>query len=94
MNDITDRFNRMKIGTKILIICLILVIVPTLLIGTVAYITASNAINDQLDLTLNTQVNDIRAMTSNSYDLSKTKLDGDLNLPEKPFRSIRDTLSL
>jgi PAS domain S-box-containing protein len=85
MNDITDRFNRMKIGTKILIICLILVIVPTLLIGTVAYITASNAINDQLDLTLNTQVNDIRAMTSNSYDLSKTKLDGDLNLLRNRF---------
>ena len=85
MNDITDRFNRMKIGTKILIICLILVIVPTLLIGTVAYITASNAINDQLDMTLNTQVNDIRAMTSNSYDLSKTKLDGDLNLLRNRF---------
>ena len=75
----------MKIGTKILIICLILVIVPTLVIGTVAYITASNAINDQLDMTLNTQVNDIRAMTSNSYDLSKTKLDGDLNLLRNRF---------
>ncbi|PKL64935.1 MAG: methyl-accepting chemotaxis protein [Methanomicrobiales archaeon HGW-Methanomicrobiales-3] len=80
MTDIMDRFNRMKIGTKILIICLFLVIVPTLLIGSVAYITASAAINDQLDMTLNTQVNDIRGMTSNSYDLSKTKLDSDLNL--------------
>jgi hypothetical protein len=38
MNDITDRFNRMKIGTKILIICLILVIVPTLVIRTVAIV--------------------------------------------------------
>jgi PAS domain S-box-containing protein len=85
MNDITDRFNRMKIGTKILIICLILVIVPTLVIGTVAYITASNAINEQLDITLNTQVNDVRAMTSNSFDLSKTKLDGDLNLLRNRF---------
>ncbi len=75
----------MKIGTKILIICLILVIVPTLLIGTVAYFTASNAINDQLDMTLNTQVNDVRSMTSNSYDLSKAKLDGDLNLLRNRF---------
>ncbi|NMB78303.1 MAG: PAS domain-containing protein, partial [Methanomicrobiales archaeon] len=75
-----ERFNRMKIGTKILIICLALVIVPSLLIGSVAYVIASNAINEQLDMTLNTQVNDIRGMTSNSYDLSKTKLDGDLNL--------------
>lgn len=79
------KFNNLKIGTKILIICLILVIVPTLLIGSVAYMTASNAINDQLDLTLNTQVNDIRSMTSNSYDLSKTKLDGDLNLLRNRF---------
>ncbi|OPX65214.1 MULTISPECIES: Cache 3/Cache 2 fusion domain-containing protein [unclassified Methanoregula] len=85
MSELTDRFNRMKIGTKILIICLILVIVPTLIIGTVAYFTASNAINDQLDMTLNTQVNDVRAMTSNSYDLSKTKLDGDLNLLRNRF---------
>jgi hypothetical protein len=38
MNDITDRFNNMKIGTKILIICLFLVIVPTLVIGTVAIV--------------------------------------------------------
>lgn len=88
MNDITTRFNRMKIGTKILIICLILVIVPTLLIGTVAYITASNAINDQLDMTLNTQVNDVRSMTSNSYDLSKTKLDGDLKLLRNRFAAL------
>jgi hypothetical protein len=38
MNDIPNRFNHMKIGTKILIICLILVIVPTLVIGTVAIV--------------------------------------------------------
>ena len=84
-SQITERFNRMKIGTKILIICLVLVIVPTLVIGSVAYVIASNAINDQLDMTLNTQVNDIRGMTSNSYDLSKTKLDGDLNLLRNRF---------
>ena len=84
-NSIFERFNRMKIGTKILIICLVLIIVPTLLLGSVAYITASNAINDQLDMTLNTQVNDYRSMTSNSFDLSKTKLDGDLNLLRNRF---------
>jgi len=83
--EMTEKFNRMKIGTKILIICLILVIVPTLLLGTVAYITASNAINDQLDMTLNTQITDIRGMTSNSYDLSKSKLNGDLNLLKSRF---------
>jgi len=85
IQEMTEKFNRMKIGTKILIICLVLVIVPTLLLGTVAYITASNAINDQLDMTLNTQITDIRGMTSNSYDLSKNKLNGDLNLLRSRF---------
>ncbi|MDP3395870.1 MAG: Cache 3/Cache 2 fusion domain-containing protein [Methanoregula sp.] len=82
---ISDKFNRMKIGTKILIICLILVIVPTLVLGIVSYVTASNAINNQLDMTLNTQVTDFRGMTSNSYDLSKSKLNGDLNLLRNRF---------
>ncbi|MHB8164209.1 MAG: Cache 3/Cache 2 fusion domain-containing protein, partial [Methanoregula sp.] len=87
IQEITEKFNRMKIGTKILIICLILVIIPTLVLGTVAYITASNAINDQLDMTMNTQVSDIRGMASNSYDLSKNKLNGDLNLLRNRFTS-------
>ncbi|MCK9580222.1 MAG: Cache 3/Cache 2 fusion domain-containing protein, partial [Methanoregula sp.] len=85
INELTDKFNRMKIGTKILIICLVLVIVPTILLGSVAYITASNAINDQLGMTMTTQVNDMRAMTSNSYDLSKDRLDGDMNLLKSRF---------
>src|SRR5512133_1268071 len=88
IENITDRFNRMKIGTKILIICLALVIIPSLLIGTVAYITASNALNDQLDMTLSNQVNDIRSMTANSYELSKSKLDGDLNLLHNRFTAL------
>ncbi len=82
---LSDKFNGMKIGTKILIICLILVIVPTLVLGIVAYVTASNAINSQLDMTLNTQVTDFKGMTSNSYDLSKSKLNGDLNLLRSRF---------
>jgi len=85
INEISETFNRMKIGTKILIICLILVIVPTLVLGMVAYSTASSAINNQLDMTLNTQTTDFRGMTSNSYDLSKSKLNGDLNLLRNRF---------
>jgi PAS domain S-box-containing protein len=88
IDKVTDRFNSLKIGKKILIICLALIIVPTLVLGTVAYITASNAISDQLDMTMNTQVNDIRGMTSNSYDLSKNKLNGDLNLLRSRFAAL------
>jgi len=85
MSDMMNRFNRMKIGTKILIICLILVIIPSLVIGSVSYVIASGAINDQLDMTLQTQTNGIRSMTLQSYDLSKTKLDADLNLLRNRF---------
>ncbi|MDO8871151.1 MAG: Cache 3/Cache 2 fusion domain-containing protein [Methanoregula sp.] len=84
---ISERFNRMKIGTKILIICLILVIVPTLVLGIVAYTTASSAINNQLDTTLTLQVNDFQGMASNSYDLSNSKLNGDLNVLRGRFAS-------
>jgi hypothetical protein len=88
MSDVMNRFNSMKIGTKILIICLILVIIPSLVIGSVAYFIASGAINDQVDMTLQAKVDDVRSMTSNSYDLSKTKLDGDLNLLRKRFTDL------
>ncbi len=85
IEQISEKFKCMKIGTKILIICLVLIIVPTLVLGIVAYTTASNAINNQLDMTLNTQVTDFKGMTSNSYDLSKNTLNGDLNLLRSRF---------
>ncbi|MDD1689079.1 MAG: Cache 3/Cache 2 fusion domain-containing protein [Methanoregula sp.] len=85
LDNYMKKFNSQKIGTKILIICLILVIIPTLVLGIVAYITASSAINEQLDSRLTTQVNGMRALTSNSYDLSKDRLNGDLNLLRSRF---------
>ncbi|NLD56730.1 MAG: PAS domain-containing protein, partial [Methanomicrobiales archaeon] len=85
MSDVMNRFSSMKIGTKILIICLILVIIPSLVIGSVSYIIASGAINDQVDSNLVTLTNGIQSMTSQSYDLSKTKLDSDLNLLRNRF---------
>jgi PAS domain S-box-containing protein len=88
IQELSDRFSGMKIGTKILLICLCLVIIPTLLIGTVAYITASNAISEQLDMTMTTQIKDMRSMTTNSYDLSKTKLSGDLSLLRNRFAAL------
>ena len=75
----------MKIVTKILIICRILVIIPTIVLGFVAYTTRSTAINNQLDITLNTQVTAAKGMPSNSYELSKSKLNGDINLLRSRF---------
>ncbi len=73
-------FSRMKIGTKILIICLILVIVPTLILGLVAYFNSSAAINEQVDNFLTMQISDVQRMTASTYELSKVKTLGDLNM--------------
>ncbi|MDH7509623.1 MAG: Cache 3/Cache 2 fusion domain-containing protein [Methanolinea sp.] len=78
-------FSRMKIGTKILIICLLLVAVPTLLLGLVAYTSSSNAISEQVDTLLATQISDIQKMTANTYDLAQQKVNGDLNVLRSTF---------
>lgn len=78
-------FSRMKIGTKILIICLVLVIVPTLLLGLVAYFNSSSAINEQVDMVLKTQISDVEKMTANTYELAQQKLNGDLNVLRQTF---------
>jgi len=78
-------FSRMKIGTKILIICMVLISVPTLLLGLVAYTSSSNAISGQVDTLLSTEISDIQKMTSNTYDLAQQKVNGDLNVLRSTF---------
>ncbi|OPY36506.1 MAG: Sensory rhodopsin I transducer [Methanoregula sp. PtaU1.Bin051] len=80
IHEVGLKFNNLKIGSKILIICLFLVIVPTVTLGVVAYINASSGLSDQLNLMLDTQISDVRKMTDNSYQLSKNKLDSDLRV--------------
>lgn len=85
MSMFSGGFSRMKIGTKILIICMLLVIVPTLLLGLVAYFNSSTAINEQIDNYLSVQVSDVERMTASTYELSKTKSMGDLNVLHYTF---------
>ena len=40
-------FTNLKVGTKILVICLFLAIIPTLLLGVVAYTISSGVISEQ-----------------------------------------------
>ncbi len=78
-------FSRMKIGTKILIICLLLVIVPALIIGIFAYTNASSAINEQVDTLLMTQVDDVATMIGITHDAAQNKLTGDLSVLRQKF---------
>ncbi|MDO8842067.1 Cache 3/Cache 2 fusion domain-containing protein [Methanocalculus sp.] len=78
--NISARFNSMKIGTKILIICLALVIVPTVLLGIVAYNSASTAIEEQIEVQLEILAKDNLDSVQNTYTLSMELVKSGLNV--------------
>jgi len=84
---ISDKFKGMKMGTKILIICLVLVIVPTALLGVVAYTSSAAAITDQVDSLLSTQIRDVDRMAENTYELAQESLDAELSTLRYIFNS-------
>ena len=78
-------FSDMKGGTKILVICLFLAIIPTLMLGVVAYTSSSGVINDQIETLLETQVHDARGWTNDVYKLTRNKVNSDLNVLRENF---------
>ncbi len=75
----------MKVGTKILVICLFLAIIPTLLLGVVAYTSSSSAISEQTQALLETQVGDMKGWTNDVYKLTRNKVNSDLNVAKQNF---------
>jgi methyl-accepting chemotaxis protein len=73
------------IGQKIIIICLILVIVPTVVLGFVAYSCAEEMIKNDIRVSLETQVADITEETETVYDLTQVKVNSDLNVLREFF---------
>ncbi|HOJ96390.1 MAG TPA: Cache 3/Cache 2 fusion domain-containing protein [Methanospirillum sp.] len=82
---ITDWFDNATIGRKITLICLILVIIPTLILGFVAYTSAESAIHDSILLNLKTQSQDLEEATKTAYDLTMVKVKSDLNVLHENF---------
>jgi methyl-accepting chemotaxis protein len=78
-------FSDMKVGTKILVICLFLAIIPTLLLGIVAYTSSSSVINEQTQALLETQVSDMKGWTNDVYKLTRNKVNSDLNVAKQNF---------
>lgn len=78
-------FTNLKVGTKILVICLFLAIIPTLLLGVVAYTISSGVINEQTQQLLETQVKDMKGWTNDVNQLSRTKVNSDLNVAKQNF---------
>jgi methyl-accepting chemotaxis protein len=80
-------FTNLKVGTKILVICLFLAIIPTLLLGLVAYSSSSGVINEQIETLLETQVQDMKGWTNDVYKLTRNKVNSDLNVLRQNFYS-------
>ncbi len=71
------------IGRKILIMSLIIVIIPVIVLGYVAYTSASSVIYTDIDEKLQLQVNEIENSVSSVYTLSQNKVNADLNVLHK-----------
>ncbi len=80
-------FSNMKVGTKILVICLLLAIIPTLLLGLVAYTSSSSVISEKTQALLETQVGDMKGWTNDVYKLTRNKVNSDLNVAKQNFYS-------
>lgn len=80
-------FRDLRVGTKILVICLFLAIIPTLLLGVVAYSSSSGVINEQIETLLETQVQDMKGWTNDVYKLTRVKVNSDLNVLKQNFYS-------
>lgn len=78
-------FRNIRVGTKILIICLFLAIIPTLLLGLAVSSSSSDVINEQIDTLLVTQVSDMKGWTNDVYKLTRNKVNSDLNVFRRLF---------
>ncbi len=78
-------FSNLKVGTKILVICLFLAIIPTLLLGLVAYTSSSSVISEQTQALLETQTGDMKGWTNDVYKLTRNKVNSDLNVAKQNF---------
>lgn len=77
--------NKATIGQKITLICLILVIVPTVVLGFVAYSSAESTIKNDIRMSLEMQTGDITEETKTVYDLTQVKVNSDLNVLRELF---------
>ncbi|GAA5261412.1 methyl-accepting chemotaxis protein [Methanocalculus sp. MC3] len=78
-------FSDMKVGTKILVICLLLAIIPTSLVGVVSYTSSTGVITQQIETLLQTQGVDMKGWTNDVYTLTRSKVDSDLNVLRQQF---------
>ena len=74
INNVKHWLDNATIGQKIILICLILVIVPTVILGYVAYSSAEVTIKNDIRMSLEMQTADITEETKTVYDLTQNKV--------------------
>lgn len=74
-----------SIGRKISVISLVLVIVPVLVLGIVAYTSAYNAVYSDIKDNLDIHVTDMKDASDTVFTLTQNKVNDDLNLLRKSF---------
>jgi len=87
MKDILHFLHNTSIGGKFLIICLILVIIPTAIVGYTAYSAAYSAISSDVTRILVTDVHAVQDEAGTIYTLTQTKVNSDLNVIRQEFYS-------
>lgn len=84
-NWVNHFLKNVSIGKKISIISLILVIIPVLVLGAVAYSSAYNVVYSDIKLSLQTQVDDMQQASTTVYNLTQNKVNSDLNVMRETF---------
>jgi len=83
----SSKIGNMKIGTKILIICLALVIIPTVLLGVIAYNSASAALEEQVETEFELRVSESAKQADAVYTLTMDQLKASMNVLRNDFQS-------
>ncbi len=83
--DVRNWLNNATIGQKVILICLILVIVPAVTIGYIAYTSAEGTIKHDIRMSLKMQTADITDETKTVYNLTQVKVNSDLNILRQLF---------
>jgi methyl-accepting chemotaxis protein len=79
--------HRASIGQKIIFICLILVIIPTLVLGIVAYTTAYDTVYNNIQENLQIQVSDMQDASATTFELTQNNLKGSMGVFHDQFYS-------
>ncbi|MDT8439902.1 MAG: Cache 3/Cache 2 fusion domain-containing protein, partial [Wenzhouxiangellaceae bacterium] len=85
--NVSRKLTDYSLGVKILAVMMILIIVPTITLGLIAYSKSRSAIEDQVDGLLQVQIDDVVRMVDTTYTLASNALEAQLATFRHVFNS-------